>query len=117
VSAVVPVRVIAAAGDERATGAVRTRRVVARLLLPLVADRAEVGIVSVAVQTIAEAVRAHIGGHPDDSRPRSSCVSHNTGSVSHYRHFDDSLDGEEVWPAGQPGNGPTGTDTPPRDRM
>jgi hypothetical protein len=76
VSAVVPVRVIAAAGDERATGAVRTRRVVARLLLPLVADRAEVGIVSVAVQTIAEAVRAHIGGHPDDSRPRSSCVSH-----------------------------------------
>jgi hypothetical protein len=40
-----------------------------------------------------------------------------TGSVSHYRHFDDALDGEEVWPAGQPGNGPTGTDTPPRDRM
>ncbi len=33
------------------------------------------------------------------------------------RHFDDALDGEEVWPAGQPGSGPTGTDTPPRDRM
>ena len=63
VSAVVPVRVIAGARNGWATGAVRTRWVVARILLPAVTDWAEVGIVPVAIQTITEAVRAHVRGH------------------------------------------------------
>ena len=51
-SAVVPVRVLTGTGNSRTARAVWAFQVVAGILLPLIADRAEVGVMSIAIQEI-----------------------------------------------------------------